>query len=214
MKGINSSREKIVTDEKAIALLMHPQESIYLKPFMTKAVSISAAAKKLKLDMNYLYYRVKRFEKAGILEKVGSQKRQGRAICYYQASAKSFFVPFSASKSETVEQFLANHDAHWQPALSKGIAKAYKLLSQDLQDWGARIDMSGELMSFGIEPLHKVEKVRPKGIINYWDTRHYLSDEDVKSMTSELNAVLKKYLKKDSGPRKVLHLALADWSDD
>lgn len=214
MKDIISSREKIVTDPKAIALLMHPTEAVYLKPFMTKAMSISEAAKHLKLSMNFLYYRVKCFEKAGILEKAHRQKRQGRAIQFYQAAAESFFVPFSATQSETLEQFLAAHDAHWQPALSHGIAAAYKNVALNTQNWGARIDMSGDLMAFGIEPLNKDLKTHPQGMMNIWDTRHYLSPEDVASLKLELNAVLNKYLMRRTGPRKVVHVALADWSDD
>ena len=216
MKDANLSREKVVTDAKAIALLMHPTESYYLKPFMLKASSVSEAAELLNVSMNFLYYRVKRFLQVGILEKVNSKKRRGRAIQYYRASAESFFVPFSATDKESLEQLIANHDEHWQPNLRKGIANAYKASGLDEKYWGVRINTAADLMMFDINPYEqdKNQNQHPKGMFNGWDTRHHLSDEDVKALEHELYAVLNKYLQKRTGPRKVLHIAMANWSEE
>ena len=214
MKDENLSSVQIVTERSAVSLLLHPEEMIYLKPFIGSSRNVQDVAKELKLEMNFLYYRVKRFEKHGFLKEVRRDKRSGRAIKYYRCTQDHFFVPFTKASSETLEQFIELNNAHWQPQLTRGLANAFRDAANEESSLGLHISMdSNGMMIFNVNhhPDTMPSKARPKGVINTWETRFFLSDDDVETMRLELNQVLSKYLAKRSGKRRVLRVAMAAW---
>ena len=81
--------------EAAQVLLSRPQLNI-LRAFMKPdGQTIKVATESLGLDLNYVYRRVQRFEELGLLNVLTHQKRRGRDVKVYQATAEEFFIPTS-----------------------------------------------------------------------------------------------------------------------
>ena len=205
-----------VTDPKAAAFLTDPKTGHYLKPFLgTSGVSVSEAAKQLGVPATRFYHHVARMEKLGLLEVSGTLPRRGRALKLYRAIAKRFFVPFSHTSAEDLAAFIRHTDALWYPQLVEGLVRVWTE-EVGASDWGLNVTKNDEgLLLFGLSrnpALHHDEALyHASGVIYLWDTRFYLSPEDVRSLQGELGEILARYLEKRSGPRQVLRLALAPW---
>jgi len=76
----------------AARILANPEAAVFLKPFMCGPTTVKAAAEHFKLPLQAMHYRVGQMLQAGLLEVKGIAARRGRAIKYYQATARAFRV--------------------------------------------------------------------------------------------------------------------------
>ena len=208
-----------ITDLKTAAFLTDPKMCLYLKPFLnTSGATVGEAAAQLGVPAPHFYHQVARMERLGLVEVTRTLPRRGRALKLYCATAERFFVPFIHTSAEDLEGFIRQSDAFWYPQLVEGLAHAWRDKASAPR-WGLNISKNGEgLLTFGFSRTpalsHDSAFYADSGVIYTWDTRFYLSREDVDTLEEELNEVLKRYLEKRSGPRQVLRLALAPWHTD
>jgi hypothetical protein len=69
-------------------------------------VTLSEAAKDLKIKMTTLLYRVHRWVKLDILEVSREEARKGKAIKFYRVTSKVFYVPFDLTPNESLKDLL------------------------------------------------------------------------------------------------------------
>ncbi|WP_167757756.1 winged helix-turn-helix domain-containing protein [Deinococcus fonticola] len=87
---------QVVKDFRAAQVLLDKPQLSILRAFMTPGgQTIKAVAEQLRLDLNNVYRRVQRFEQLGLLKVVAHQKRRGRDVKVYRATAQEFFIPTS-----------------------------------------------------------------------------------------------------------------------
>ena len=104
-----------------------------LEPFMKRERTLSEAAGELGVKLPSLLYHVGKFIELGLLEVTREQKRGGRAVKVYRATAEAFFVPFQLTPSETLGRLLLDLSAAGEARFHREAARA---LQADAPVWG------------------------------------------------------------------------------
>ncbi len=98
--------ERVVRDAEQARLLSDPRSVHYFGPFLARTRSVAEAAEEVGCALDTMYYRVRRFERAGLLRVVGQRARRGRPIKLYRSVADSFVVPLEATPFAELEERL------------------------------------------------------------------------------------------------------------
>lgn len=115
-----------VTDPDAGRLLSDPAWLAWLEPFLGRASGIADAARRLGRPLEATRYRVRRMERAGLIEVVGQRERAGRPVRLYRSVADGFVVPFEATPYVDVEERLAEVVADDVRAFARSAAQAMR----------------------------------------------------------------------------------------
>ena len=107
-----------------------------LEPFMKRDLSLSEAARELRVKLPVLLYHINKFLAFGLLEVVRTEPRAGRPVKYYRSTAETFFVPYQLTSSETLAQLLEELMAPTEQRFHR--EAAYTLQTLD-PDWGLNI---------------------------------------------------------------------------
>lgn len=91
-----TSDPSVVTRPDAARVLLDPDACALLAPFVGREVTLSEAARDAGVPLNTLKYRLRQFERLGLVERTRQLKRRGRPVQAYRAAA-SMFVPFSVT---------------------------------------------------------------------------------------------------------------------
>ncbi len=96
-----------------------------LKPFIQEFQTLSDAATTLGVKLPLLHYHAKRFVEHELLELTHTEKRAGRTVKFYGATAKDFFITFeftsSASLAELLTDLGATANANFYRALAHAL---------------------------------------------------------------------------------------------
>ena len=144
-----------VTDETAARILTSTDSVRRLEPFMKRDTTLSEAAKELGLKLPHLLYHVNRFVDLGLLEVVREQKRGGRAVKFYGATAKTFFVPFQVTPSETLERLLYDLSTPQEKLFHR---EAARVLQRQSPTWGLAVSYDDGGVRIALTP-HKDGRV-------------------------------------------------------
>lgn len=128
-------QERVVQDAEQARLLSDPRSLRYFEPFLARTRSVSEAAKEVGCALDTMYYRVRRFERAGLLQIVGERPRYGRPIKLYRSVAESFVVPFEATPFAELEERLRTQHRQDEDLIVRSMAR---LLRENRQE-GRRI---------------------------------------------------------------------------
>ncbi|MGL5930178.1 MAG: hypothetical protein ACRCY8_14695 [Dermatophilaceae bacterium] len=88
-----ATRPRRVTEPKAIRCLVDAEHLMYLGAFLGKEQSVANAARELGVPFARAYVRVRTLERVGLLRKHRLQRRKGRPITTYVATAEEFDIP-------------------------------------------------------------------------------------------------------------------------
>lgn len=95
---------RTVVDPRAARILADPDWIAWLEPFLGRVSGVAEAARRLGRPLDAMRYRVRRMERAGLLEVVGERRRAGRPIRLYRSVADGFVVPFEATPFVDLEE--------------------------------------------------------------------------------------------------------------
>ena len=104
-----------------------------LHVFTPEARGIADAARTLGVTTEWLFRRVRRLERAGLLTVQDCRPRAGRAVRLYRAVSHDFFVPFSLVPPETVGQ---HNRAQHLDLFETAIGRAFLRSPFDQHGWG------------------------------------------------------------------------------
>ena len=170
---------------------------------------MSDAARLLGKKPNSVLYRVKRWRALGLLRVQREEKRRGRAVKLYRSAADAFFVPHSASSSETPVELLRYTNAPYLEALYRGVVSAARALSPD---WGVQVSRpGGEVKISAAAAPGRVYDPLDRGspaVLEQFTTLQ-LDFEDAKAFQLELLGLLGRYGQKRGGQSYLSYLALA-----
>jgi predicted ArsR family transcriptional regulator len=79
-----------------VAVFLDARRRRILLAFLGRERSLTQGAEALGMSLNLLAYHVGRLRRLGLLKVVREQKRAGRPILFYRASADSFLIPAAA----------------------------------------------------------------------------------------------------------------------
>lgn len=193
----NTETARVLTDTTQVKLL---------KPFFCNSITLSDAAKKLNVKLTTLLYHVNKFLKLGLLEVSKEEARKGKAIKYYQTTAKTFFVPFDITPNLSLKELLHQLTQPNDEVFHREIARTLQDMSSQ---WG--IEVGVEVFSVANEDSVGIT-LRRKGQPREQDVsfkpdepalissqgRLHLDFKTAKAFQQDLRNLLEKYHKKQS----------------
>jgi hypothetical protein len=130
-------KERIeVTDVEVARVLTDITQVRLLEPFFDDEITLSDAAKKLNVKLTTLLYHVTKFIRLGVLEVTKEEARKGKAVKYYQTTAKAFFVPFDITPSLSLKHLLTQLTQPTSDVFDRETAKVLQELSPQ---WGIEL---------------------------------------------------------------------------
>ena len=93
-------------DPEQVRLLTSPGSRRFFEPFLARTRSVGEAAREVGCNLDTMLYRVRQFERAGLLVEVGRRPRAGRPIRLYRSNAAGYRLPFSLTPFATLEEQL------------------------------------------------------------------------------------------------------------
>lgn len=187
-----------ISKTSTAALLLDPAKASYLERLMQREWSIAALSADLAHDLSSVHYHVGQLVKHDLVSVIRTEKRAGRSVKHYCASAPSFFVPFTLTDFETLHAFWR---AILEPSHSAFVARLVRVAERratNPADWGLVIECDVEA------GFHLRSEPRPTFAPS--DPVSWLSEDDLKlthaqarALQLELRAVIAKY-QRLSGP--------------
>lgn len=141
-RGPSTSWE-VGTAEQA-RLLSDPGSRAFFVPFLGRTRSVKAAAEEMGCRLDAMYYRVRRFLRAGLLQVVGETPRAGRPVKLYRSVADSFYVPFGLTPYAELEERIRRDLRSEEDRMVKALARAVRLSGREGRRIYRRAD--GEVM--------------------------------------------------------------------
>ena len=103
-----------VREETQARLLTDTESCKLLAPFIGFERSATQAALEIGCSLERLLYRIKQFERAGLLRETRRERRPGRPIRYYRAVADGFLIPFRLTPFADLETLMAHQSAPFE----------------------------------------------------------------------------------------------------
>ena len=210
MKDPNSTSIPIIDSTEAAEFLLDYATQQIIHPFMGKEASLSEAADVLGVSINALHYRVQKLQSWEILRVTQERKRKGRAIKMYEATSTRFFIPFGATRAETLERYLKDAKRFFENQLTQCIAN---ILQHSDQNWGIKVFlnedgvMNTKLASY---PDMQIDfnQTNP-ALLDFYIPSLHLDAEDAHTLKEELSTLVQKYAKKEGKTPYIMHIGLA-----
>jgi hypothetical protein len=206
MQGTNESKDYLRVENSEVAqVLMNVSKQHLLAPFFAQEITVSKAALQAGVADLVMFRQVKRFENLGIVQVTRTEARQGRALKYYQTTAKEFFIPAKVLPLErTLEQVAGAVQKIFLHNLVKTIIR-----NEPTGDLGTRLSLSyigtGNIsVELAVAPGKNwnPNEMEHTAIEELWIMTN-LSLEEAKALQQELSDISKRYAKPD-GPQKYL----------
>lgn len=201
-----------VEDAELARALTTPKILRFFSPFLVSECSASDAARFLGVEISAVAYWIRCFLKLGLLRVTRLERRAGRSIKHYHASAESFFVPFSAIPVESLE---AMHDRIGEQSRAAMTRGQVAVLRESRESPGVRVFAQSKILRMEyveattLAPLYSLESTRP-AVLEHWDIVK-LNFEDAKALQIELSDLLARYADRAGTQRYILNLRLAPY---
>ena len=205
----------VVNNQELSNILIDTKELTYLDPFFKGDVILSDVAEKYDIKLNTLLYKVNKWIELGLVEVVREETRNGRAIKIYQATAKTFIIPFSTTDKVGLTELLVDMNARAQQIFYEGMAESLNIFPNihiyvqlNSQNYLERTLGSDDLNEFKLDDLMQPEV---PACFSAQGGSLFLNHETAKEFQKELIELLLKYNKlNNSGAQRYdYHIGLA-----
>jgi hypothetical protein len=211
MQDTNESKDFMrIEDAEVAALLVDQSKQTLLAPFFNQETTITEAAKVAGVSDVVMFRHVKRCEALALLKVTRTEPRRGRAIQYYQTTAKIFFIP---AKMWPLERTLETVTRDSQQVYLHNLVKAI-LQNQESEEIGTQISLSSTgtgvvATQLALAPgqLWVPAETDSVAITELWLNLR-LGHEEAKELQHELAQLTKRYTKKTGEQKYLLRLGL------
>ena len=205
----SSASTRIVENTDLAEFLLNHATQKLLHPFIGKAESVSQAAKSLDMSISALLYRVQKLQEWDVLHVVREEQRAGRPIKFYAATSDSFFVPFGATRAETLERYLTETKDYFAALMTRNVAEVMRRAEKE---WGIRVYKDSEenirtQMATYPDKVVEIEQSET-AVLDFYYPGLRLSREDAKAFRQELSELVQKYASKSGRQPYLLHIGL------
>lgn len=222
MKSSSSSSSWLkVEDPEAARAIADPAAFRYLEPFMARERSVSQVARELGLSISGVLYRVRQFERLGLLTRARVERRGGRPIVHYRSAADGYFVPFRATTVTNQEALAAHAFRRLREQLDESIGRAWVKGFGEERPIGIQVYRSpqGRVArniapdpdtTSGEGPLDALLAASAPAVWDSWSTLN-LRLEEAKALQRELAELMQRYRTADPSERGryMVRLAIA-----
>ncbi len=169
----------MVSDQTQARFLTDPAKKTYFLPFLARERRIAEAAAEVGCSTNRMLYQVRTLLNCGLLQVLREEPRAGRAVRVYRSVHDAYFVPFSATPYDTLEQRIAiQGDPIWT-----GLITAYADALRRSQRHGHLLRRVGE----AVQTTHQLPDSTPSGQALFWsDSTITIRDEDARQLGEEV----------------------------
>ena len=215
LSDVRSSQTLHVQDAAQAELLFDERPRRVLAPFVGHADTASRAADSLGMPLNSLLYQVRRLLDAKLLTVVREERRGGRAVKHYRATAERFIVPYALTPAETPEVLLAAQHAEPDARLRRNLVRAgLELLEQQSAEGvGVQVVLDGPRLVLRnmVGPDAEWNFLAPTApaMVDYTLEDVHLDFAEAKALQAELCALVARYRVKRGGQPYTLRLAMA-----
>ena len=175
----NSPSPYVVADPTQARFLTDPAKKRFFLPFLARERRIAAAAAEADCSVNRMLYQVRTLVDAGLLQVVRVEPRAGRAVRVYRSVHDAYFVPFSATPYDTLEQRITvQGDPIWA-----GLVTAYANALRRSQRHGHLLHRTGEI----VQTTDQLPDTTPTGQALFWsDSTIVLRDADARRLGEDV----------------------------
>jgi hypothetical protein len=191
-------------------VLMNLSKQKMLAPFFAQAITVQAAATRTGVSTLVMFRHVKRFEALGLLRVTKKEARRGRALKYYQTTAKTFFIP---ARVFALEHTLEAVSRDSQQLFLHNLVRTI-LQHQDSEDIGTQISLSvtgtgvvATQLALGPGHLWGPTETDSAAIAELWLNLR-LGHEEAKELQHELAGLAERYAQKSGEQKYLLRLGL------
>lgn len=136
-----------VTDPTAVNLLTRGRARWVLGVFLRGENTVAEVARELKGDVRVVHRDVLALRNAGLLRVVREQKRAGRPVKVYEATAAAFFVPFSATGAAELTELSGLRARRYDALFDRASTRKFASLHHEQgagREWGVRLYLNAE----------------------------------------------------------------------
>lgn len=169
----------VVVDQRQARFLTDPAKKRFFVPFLARERRVAEAAAEAGCSVNRMLYQVRTLVDAGLLQVVREEPRAGRAVRVYRSVYDAYFVPFSATPYDTLEQRISvQGDPIW-----RGLVTAYAKALRRSQRHGHLLRRTGAT----VQTTDQLPDTTPSGQALFWsDSTMLLRDADARRLSKEV----------------------------
>jgi hypothetical protein len=151
----------------------------FFVPFLAHERRVAEAAAEVGCSVNRMLYQVRALVNAGLLQILREEPRAGRAVRVYRSVHDAYFVPFSATPYNTLEQRITvQGDPIWT-----GLVAAYADALRRSRRHGHLLRRTGET----VQTTDQLPDTTPSGQALFWsDSTILLRDADARRLGEEV----------------------------
>jgi hypothetical protein len=215
-----STAWRVITDPGAVRLLTRLGSRQQLQPFLLHSLSVKEFSERFELSLNAGHYRIKTFERAGLIAVQHLEGRRGRAIKHYIATANGFFVPFNQTRTESLERFMNESTAPVFAQFMRLLAHAGAELVRDTKELGFRLYNAGGYVNADFSPRGQefdllqalLAPDAPALMSSFTPLR--LTHERAKALQLEMMSLLERYGSQNGPDTYQMHVGLTPGNYD
>ena len=175
----DSPSPHVVADPTQARFLTDPAKKRFFLPFLARERRIAQAAAEAGCSINRMLYQVRTLVDAGLLQVLRVEPRAGRAVRVYRSVHDAYFVPFSATPYDTLQQRITvQGDPIWA-----GLVAAYANALRRSQRHGHLLHRTGET----VQTTDELPDTTPTGQALFWsDSTILLRDADARRLGEQV----------------------------
>jgi hypothetical protein len=169
----------VVADQTQARFLTDPVKKTFFLPFLARERRIAQAAGEVGCSINRMLYQVRTLLDCGLLHVTREEPRAGRAVRVYRSVYDAYFVPFSATPYDTLEQRITvQGDPIWA-----GLVAAYADALRRSQRHGHLLRRVGEV----VQTTDQLPDSTASGQALFWsDSTINIRDADARQLGDEV----------------------------
>ncbi|MBB6097981.1 hypothetical protein HNR42_001404 [Deinobacterium chartae] len=204
-----------VDDPRQAKLLTDEASRACFRPFLARELSAAQAARELGIRLDALLYRVRVFERVGLLRVVRCEPRRGRPIKIYRSSADAYFVPHRLTAHADLEESFYRS---FEPTLRQLAAAAARRYRDGWDGYRFYRAADGHAWMEGAPQHDRYPDLDDPGrqISFDFNLEAWLDEAQARELQAELVALLNRYRRYQSpgpGRRYLLAAFLGDLSE-
>ena len=123
-------------DPAAARVLADAYTRQFFEPFIWRERRVSDVAREVGVSTNAMLYRVRQFQRLGLLEVTRTEARAGRAVRHYRATSRQYFVPFTATDAASVQSLYEDSLDNARRSTLDKLTRAWSELGEDPRWFG------------------------------------------------------------------------------
>lgn len=169
----------MVSDQTQALFLTDPARKMFFLPFLARERRIAEAAAEVGCSINRMLYQVRTLLGCGLLQVMREEPRAGRAVRVYRSVHDAYFVPFSATPYDTLEQRITvQGDPIWA-----GLVAAYADALRRSRRHGHLLRRIGDV----VQTTDQLPDSTPSGQALFWsDSTITIRDADARQLGEQV----------------------------